>query len=52
MAVDSESNYALLAGLVHLHAATGDPQHLVWARQAADLFATWVLCYDSQLPPD
>jgi hypothetical protein len=52
MAVDSESNYALLAGLVHLHAATGDPQHLAWARQAADLFATWVLCYDAVLPAD
>ena len=52
MAVDSESNYALLAGLVHLHAATGEPRHLAWARQAADLFATWVLCYDAQLPPD
>lgn len=50
MAVDSESSYALLAGLVHLHAATGDTQHLVWARQAADLFATWVLCYDAKLP--
>lgn len=50
MAVDSESSYALLAGLVHLHAATADPQHLVWARQAADLFATWVLCYDAKLP--
>ena len=52
MAVDSESNYALLAGLVHLHAATGEPQHLAWARQAADLFATWVLCYDAKLPSD
>jgi hypothetical protein len=52
MAVDSESSYALLAGMVHLHAATHDPQHLEWARQAADLFATWVLCYDAHLPPD
>lgn len=52
MAVDSESSYALLAGLVHLHAATRDPQHLEWARQAADLFATWVLSYDAKLPAD
>lgn len=52
MAVDSESNYALLAGLVHLHAATGDPQHLAWARQAADLFSTWVLGFDAMLPAD
>lgn len=52
MAVDSESNYALLAGLVHLHAATREPRHLEWARQAADLFATWVLCYDANLPSD
>jgi len=52
MAVDSESNYALLSGLVHLHAATGDPQHLEWAWQAADLFSTWILCYDAKLPPD
>lgn len=49
-AADSESNYALLAGLVHLHAATGNPQHLAWARQAADLFCTWVLGYDAILP--
>ncbi len=52
MAVDSESNYALLAGLVQLHAATGEHRHLEWARQTADLFATWVLCYDAQLPAD
>lgn len=52
MAVDSESNYALLSGLVHLHAATGEPKHIEWARQAADLFATWVLCYDAKLPAD
>ncbi|MEN8255250.1 MAG: hypothetical protein ABFR33_07250 [Verrucomicrobiota bacterium] len=50
MASDSESNYALMAGLVHLHAATGEPLHLEWARQAADLFSTWVLCYDAELP--
>jgi hypothetical protein len=52
MAVDSESNYALLSGLVHLHAATKEPRHHAWARQAADLFATWVLCYDAKLPAD
>jgi uncharacterized protein YyaL (SSP411 family) len=52
MAVDSESNYALLSGLVHLHAVTGEHKHLEWARQAADLFATWVLCYDAKLPAD
>lgn len=52
MAVDSESNYALLAGLMKLHAATGDAKYLAWARETADLFATWVLCYDAQLPPD
>jgi hypothetical protein len=52
MAVDSESNYALLSGLVHLHAVTSEPKHLEWARQAADLFATWVLCYDAKLPED
>jgi hypothetical protein len=49
-AADSESNYALLAGLVHLHAATKNPQHLAWAREAADLFCTWVLSYDPILP--
>ncbi len=49
-AADSESNYALLAGLVHLHAATGKPHHLAWAREAADLFCTWVLSYDAILP--
>ena len=49
-AADSESNYALLAGLVHLHAATKNPQHLTWAREASDLFCTWVLSYDPILP--
>jgi hypothetical protein len=49
-AADSESNYALLAGLVHLHTATAKPQHLTWAREAADLFCTWVLSYDAILP--
>jgi hypothetical protein len=49
-AADSESNYALLTGLVHLHAATKNPQHLAWAREAADLFCTWVLSYDAILP--
>ncbi len=52
MAVDSESNYALLAGLVHLYSVSNDTQHLAWARQAADLFASWVLCYDAKLPPE
>ncbi len=50
MAVDSESNYALLAGLVQLYQVSGKPEHLVWAKQAADLFATWVLAYDAKLP--
>ena len=52
MAADSESSYALLSGLVALHARTGRPEHLVWARQSADLFSTWVLSYDAVLPPD
>ena len=50
MAVDSESNYALLAGLVYLHEVTGDKTHLKWACLTADLFATWVLHYDAKLP--
>lgn len=50
MAVDSESSYALLAGLVHLHEATSDPEHLNWAVEAADLFQTWVLLYDAKMP--
>lgn len=52
MSADSESSFALLAGLVHLHAATGCEKHLEWARRAADLFSTWVLCYDAKLPED
>ncbi len=52
MAVDSESSFALMAGLVHLYDATKNPQHLLWARQAADLFSTWVLSYDAILPTD
>ena len=50
MAVDSESNYGLLAGLVHLHQATRNPIHLQWAVEAAELFQTWVLLYDAQFP--
>ena len=50
MAADTESNYALLAGLVHLHRATGEARWLERAVQAADLFATWVLRYDAKLP--
>jgi hypothetical protein len=52
MAVDSESNYALLAGLMKLHDATGEARYLAWARQTADLFCTWVLAYDARLPAD
>lgn len=52
MAVDSESNYALLAGLVSLHEVTRDPLHLAWAVEAAELFQTWVLLYDAKLPAD
>ena len=52
MAVDSESAYALLSGLVHLFDVTKNPIHLAWAREAADLFQTWVVLYDTQLPPD
>ncbi len=50
MAVDSESCYALLSGLVHLHEITHEDQHLEWAREAGYLFATWVLWYDADLP--
>ena len=50
MSVDSESNYGLLSGLVHLHEATQDPEHLAWAVEAAELFQTWVLLYDAVLP--
>ena len=52
MAVDSESSYALMAGLFYLSERTQDEKHLEWARQAADLFSTWVLCYDAELPED
>jgi hypothetical protein len=52
MAVDSESNYALLAGLMRLYAATGEARYLDWARETADLLSTWVICYDAKLPPD
>jgi hypothetical protein len=52
MAADTESNYALLAGLMKLHAATGDARYLAWARETADLLATWVLCYDAKFPPE
>jgi hypothetical protein len=51
MAMDSESAYGLLAGLVQLHEVTRDPVHLQWAVEAADLFQTWVLLYDAKFPP-
>ena len=50
MAADSESAYALVAGLVHLHQVTHDPEHLAWAVEAADMFQTWVLLYDTRFP--
>jgi hypothetical protein len=50
MAADSESAYALVAGLVHLHQATGEAEHLAWAVEAADVFQTWVLLYDTRFP--
>lgn len=52
MAPDSESNYALLAGLMALHHATNDARYLGWARETADLLCTWVLYYDARLPAD
>lgn len=52
MAADSESNYALLAGLMSLYRATHDARYLTWARKTADLLSTWVLSYDAKLPPD
>jgi hypothetical protein len=52
MAADTESNYALLAGLMKLHAATGETRWLAWGRETADLLATWVLSYDAKLPPE
>jgi N-acylglucosamine 2-epimerase (GlcNAc 2-epimerase) len=50
MAADSESNYALLAGLMALYDATKEPRYLVNARETADLLCTWVLYYDARLP--
>lgn len=52
MAPDSESNYALLAGLMALHGATKEARFLGWARETADLLCTWVLYYDARLPAD
>ncbi len=52
MACDSESNYALLAGLVALFEITDKAEHLEWAELSADLFSTWVVMYDPELPSD
>lgn len=40
---DNESLTALAEGLTLLYAVTKKIKHLLWAKQAADLLATWVL---------
>lgn len=49
---DNESLTALTEGFILLHNITKDPKHLLWATQAADLLATWVLDEKIDFPPD
>jgi hypothetical protein len=49
-APDAESNTALLESFVNVYALTKDARFLTYAREAADLFATWVVGYDGVVP--
>ena len=50
--LDSTSCTDLLDSLVILYEVTRDEAHLDYARQAADLLATWVLAYNVPYPQD
>ncbi len=48
---DSESTLAILESFVTLYEATKDPEHLWYARMAADIMASWVISYNAPFPP-
>ncbi len=48
---DSESASALMTSLMVLYELTGDQKWLDKSRNVANLFATWVVSYDYELPP-
>jgi hypothetical protein len=49
-APDAESNVALLESFMDVYQLTLDPKYLTYTREAADLFATWVVGYDGVVP--
>ncbi|MCC5932564.1 MAG: hypothetical protein JJU28_25185 [Cyclobacteriaceae bacterium] len=48
---DSESSYALVESFTVLFEVTGDAQWLKMAEKAASQFATWVIAYNYEFPP-
>jgi hypothetical protein len=50
--VDGESIMFAMRALLELHKATGDDAHLVSARRAAQMLATWICLWDVPLPRD
>jgi hypothetical protein len=51
-APDCESSYALLESFVVLYEITGKDEWLTAAKDQAAQFATWIVSYDYQFPPD
>lgn len=49
-AVDAESNVALLESFLDLYKVTKEDIYLSYAKQSADIFATWVMSYNGIIP--
>lgn len=47
---DSESNYSLIESYMALYDETGKPRYLQMAKDAANLFSTWVMAYNYKFP--
>jgi hypothetical protein len=48
---DKEGAYGAFQGFLALYEITHDPQHLRWARHAADVVLTYLVVWDIDLPP-
>jgi hypothetical protein len=48
---DKEGAYGAMQGFLALYDITHDPEHLRWARHAADVVLTYVVVWDIDLPP-
>jgi hypothetical protein len=48
---DKEGAYGAMQGFLALYDLTHDPEHLRWARHAADVVMTYLVVWDIDLPP-